>query len=495
MLTLFADALEKSPGLPHHHRFSSTPPMNTSPPFTPRPEDKTPAGHRTPPPGGTSDVLVSSAELFALKERHTAEERRIFAELAANLLPRASARDRRRVASLLAPHGQTPMDVLALLALDEDALTAYPVLSQAPALREDLLERVAARGPEKLRQAIARRGDLSEPVHFTLAAAAESADTIRTLLQNPAFTLTPIVSSRLMQRSDIAAELEDELTALGALSAKELMEQYLSLPQPQRAQALAAAEQASLIDQAVGGSRPLPADPVFVAFLLKVARSHTPYKVHDEIGRVLNLPKEAVRALAEDGRGEGLAITLRALGLNETAATTVFIRLLGRRMGIRTIRKVLNLFKGISHGAATQLVGAWAGDEAAGPAIHAPLTAPPRQDRTRQGSTTGAQASNPATGAQAIGAQATTAATNAATGTLGSGAATNAAIGTLDRTGRTQTTSQTGTSEPGGSQAGAPNTGAPQTRTAPAGTPGTAPQPQAARRAVGQTGQPFGRKR
>jgi len=127
---------------------------------------------------------------------------------------------------------------------------------------------------------------------------------------------------------------------------------------------------------------------------------------------VLNLPKEAVRALTEDERGEGLAITLRALGLNETAATTVFIRLLGRRMGIRTIRKVLNLFKGISRGAAEQLVGSWASREAAGSAVHAPLTAPPRQDRALHGFTAGAEAPDAVTSA------ATAPATSAATGTL-----------------------------------------------------------------------------
>ncbi|GGB50715.1 hypothetical protein GCM10011316_23560 [Roseibium aquae] len=334
----------------------------------------------------TADILVSETELFAARGRHTEEERRIFGELAGNFLPRASVRDRRRIAATLAAHPQTPVSILTLLAQDDDLPTAYPVLSQAPRLAPELLEEMVRKGPESLRQAIAKRSDLTEEVHLALASAAQSTDTVRTLLQNVAFSLTPAVASRLMQRSEMAAALEDDLAALGALSPKALMEQYFHLPKPQRAQALAAAEQASLIERAIAGRTAAPADPVFVAFLLRTAKSHAPYKVHEEIGQALALPAETVRHLAADNTGETLAIALRSLGFEETSATTVFIRLLGRRMGIQGIRKVLNLFNGISRGGADQLVRSWSsGSAVAGSRVesprHAPLTAEPRAQR------------------------------------------------------------------------------------------------------------------
>jgi len=308
-------------------------------------------------------VLLAATELFAGRILHDIEEKKIFLELARNLLPATAQKDRRRISSLLASHPEMPDDLLEQLASDEDELTAYPALRYGPRLSVDLLLRTVKSGPDSLRKAIANRPSLRESVIAALCDHA-GANVIRILLDRDDIRLSRAHQEKLSRRADIVAALGLELAGQDALSPDGLMGQYLHLPAPLKAKAIAAAEMTGLVMQAQtpGGTtshRPDTAGLRLQDALVTEALAQNRPRFADLLGQGLGLPQPVSDLLLQADQNDGLTIALRALGMPAAETATVLIRLFGKDMPLTHLRSLLRLHRTLSIGAAKVLIGQW----------------------------------------------------------------------------------------------------------------------------------------
>ena len=320
--------------------------------------------YKSPPvTSAEPSVLLAATELYAGRPRHDLEDKKIFLELAQNLLPSTATADRRRIASLLASHPEMPDDLLEKLAADEDVLTAYPALRYSPRLSVDLLLRIAVSGPDTLRKAIANRPSLRESVTSALCEHA-GADVVRILLDRNDVILTNTQQAKLSRRSDIVAALGLELAGQDALNPDGLMGQFLHLPQQLKAKAVAAAELTSLVKQAQtpGNLEARHLDTAHLRLqkaLLQEAMQQNRIRFSDLLGQGLGLSQATCDLLQQEDQTEGLTVALKALGLGAGETTTVLIRLLGTRLPLLELRDLLRLYRTLSTGAAEVLVGQW----------------------------------------------------------------------------------------------------------------------------------------
>jgi hypothetical protein len=110
-----------------------------------------------------SGILLSAVELFTGRTGHNAEETRVFLELAKNLLPATSVRDRRQIANMLVTYPEAPDALIDLLAKDKDDLTAFPILRHSTNVSVDLLVEIVKVGSEAARKALAGRPHSAAP--------------------------------------------------------------------------------------------------------------------------------------------------------------------------------------------------------------------------------------------------------------------------------------------------------------------------------------------
>ncbi|WP_305988782.1 DUF2336 domain-containing protein [Roseibium sp. MMSF_3544] len=308
-------------------------------------------------------VLLPATEFFVGRQPHDIEEKRIFLELARNLLPSTPVEDRRRISSLLAGHPEIPDDLQERLARDEDPETAAPALRKSPRLSVDLLASIAQNGPEISRQAIATRPSLRESIISVLCDHAE-ASVIAILLERDDITLSKTHQAKLCRRSEIIATLGLELAGQDALNPDGLMGQFLHLPAPLKKQAIAAAEMTSLVKQAQtpGGNMSQRPDKNRLRIqeaLVQEALNQNRSRFADLLGQGLGLSRSTCDLLLRSDQGEGLTIALKALGLPEFQTTTILVRLLGDETQLSDLRGLLRMHRTLTHGAAEALVSQW----------------------------------------------------------------------------------------------------------------------------------------
>lgn len=142
------------------------------------------------------------------------------------------------------------------------------------------------------------------------------------------------------------------------------MSQFLFLPGALKPKAIAAAETVSLVKQ-VQSPPPgrLPALNTarlrLHGALLKAARLKRHARFADSLGQGLGLPGTVSDMLLQEDQGEALVIALKALGMDRSGTTTVLVSLLGDRIALPEIRKLLFLHRNLSTGAAEVLIGHW----------------------------------------------------------------------------------------------------------------------------------------
>ncbi|MES0810668.1 DUF2336 domain-containing protein [Roseibium sp. SCPC15] len=329
---------------------------------------------------GTSteaNVLLAATELFAGRDRHDVEDKKIFLELARNLLSSTPTADRRRIASLLVSHPEMPDELLETLAADEDVMTAYPALRYSPRLSVDLLLKVAQSGPDTLRKAVANRPSLRESVINALCDHA-GADVVRILLDRDDILLTRTQQARLSRRSEIVAALGLELAGQDALNPDGLMGQFIHLPQQLKAKAIAAAELTNLVKQAqtpgeLDGRRLNGAQLQLQDAIVEQALLQNRPRFADLLGQGLGLSQATCDLLLQPDQIEGLTIALKALGLPANQVTTILIRLCGSHLPLLELRDLLRIHRTLSTGAAEVLVGQWILQEQAPQRSSSPL--------------------------------------------------------------------------------------------------------------------------
>lgn len=118
-----------------------------------------------------SDILGRITDLFVYDAaRYSPDQVRLFGDVMARLARGMGAEARARLAERLAPIGNAPVNVVQMLALDDDTNVAGPVLVRSERLSErDLLVVAGAKGPLHL-SAMAHRERLSQRVTDVLIA-------------------------------------------------------------------------------------------------------------------------------------------------------------------------------------------------------------------------------------------------------------------------------------------------------------------------------------
>ncbi len=316
-------------------------------------------------------ILLAATELFSEKIRHSIEEKRIFLELARNLLPATPVEDRRKISNLLASHPEMPADFSEQLASDTDTLTAYPALRYSPSLSVDLLTGIAQAGPESSRRAIANRPSLGESTLRALCEHGESG-TVRILLERDDIQLGKPLQALLGRRGEIVADLGLQMDERDALSPEGLMGQFLHLPAKLKANAIATAELTSLVKQAQspnaltgrlqGGSSDRHDQSARLRLqeaLVREALARNRSRFADLIGQGLGLPRSTCDLLLQEDQREGLTIALKVLGLSSRQTVSVLLRLVGETLKLEELRACQRLHRKISLGAAEVLVGQW----------------------------------------------------------------------------------------------------------------------------------------
>jgi uncharacterized protein (DUF2336 family) len=310
-------------------------------------------------------VLLAAAELFAGREAHDAREQALFRELALNLLPQTEVKNRRRIACHLVRHPDTPQDVLNALAADEDPLTAYPALCNAPELDADILATKARSGPDSLRKAIAGRRDLTTGI-LTALAETGGPEVIAVLMERPGLDLDEALVSRLCARPEILSRFGKDLLDRKALTSSHLLTHFPRLGTDLRPEAIASAELASLVELARSGSH-RPARPVFKPGLLEQLRvsalAGDSKTFSTGLAYTLGLSEALTQDMVDRDSGETLAICLKALGFSSQDASRTLIRLLGGRLDLQAIRALLDVFGHISAGASLLLINRWTAQE------------------------------------------------------------------------------------------------------------------------------------
>jgi uncharacterized protein (DUF2336 family) len=158
-----------------------------------------------------SDILSRVTDLFIYDAaRYSPDQVRLFGDVMARLARGMGNEARARLAERLAPIGNAPVNVVQMLALDDDANVAGPVLVQSERLFErDLLLIAGSKGQNHL-LALARRERLSQRVTDMLIARGDHA-VLGILVRNRGARFSAAGWRRLHERTRTDAAITAEL--------------------------------------------------------------------------------------------------------------------------------------------------------------------------------------------------------------------------------------------------------------------------------------------
>lgn len=158
-----------------------------------------------------SDILSRVTDLFVYEAaRYSPDQVRLFGNVMARLARGMGTEARARLAERLAPIGNAPVNVVQMLALDDDTNVAGPVLVRSERLSErDLLVVAGGKGPLHL-LAMARRERLSQRVTDMLIARGDHA-VLAALIRNRGARFSAAGWRRLHERTRTDNALTAEL--------------------------------------------------------------------------------------------------------------------------------------------------------------------------------------------------------------------------------------------------------------------------------------------
>ncbi len=263
-------------------------------------------------------LLRATTDLFVVRKHHTLDEIRQYAEIALRMLPEADATAIAEIARKLAPHPNTPANVLqALMERDEEAATL--LLAISPALPGDALEAAAQFGPTDQAVAVACRRHLPNDLVRILVAREENS-VWRALAENKSADVDVETLREMARRGRIDAKMgqavcarTDDPTILQPL--------FLDASSKQRASMILQAERQELVAK----SEPNAVDPVLCGQLEMLARTHNAPGFLTRLAEALQCDRETAARLKADATGEPLAIALASLGMTPEAIVRVFL--------------------------------------------------------------------------------------------------------------------------------------------------------------------------
>ena len=158
-----------------------------------------------------SDILSRVTDLFVYEAaRYSPDQIRLFGEVMTRLARGMGSEARARLAERLAPIGSAPVDVVQMLALDDDADVAGPLLVQSQRLSERDLRLIAGSKGQHHLLALAHRARLSQRITDLLIARGDHA-VLGALVRNRGARFSIAGWRRLHERTHTDKALAAEL--------------------------------------------------------------------------------------------------------------------------------------------------------------------------------------------------------------------------------------------------------------------------------------------
>ena len=327
-------------------------------------------------------LLRVATDLFALNDRHTGEELRLYEEMAGRLIDDADEPVLNAVARKLSLCLDAPPALLARIRA-RGGEPARELLRRKPGIeRRDLLQ-IAAGGACDQACAVAGRDDLDREIARILATRPER-EILRALAANPEAPLGSEDLRLLAARGRFDHELARALLGRGDPTLDGLP-LFLSADAQERALLLALALEANLIH--VGRPEPgAPLDCETAERIEAAAIRRNRASFAKILAERLRCDLLAARRLVDDEPGDALALAFVAIGLAPEAAARVLPAAFPAIAGSsQAFEQAMRLIRTIPRRVALRMIEAMAGpprDRAQG-AARAPL---PRTEAERRGS-------------------------------------------------------------------------------------------------------------
>jgi uncharacterized protein (DUF2336 family) len=313
-------------------------------------------------------VIEDAIDLYVSAPSHDKEEIRTFGTLIMGLVDDAGPRERRRIAERLAPRADIPLALARRLALDDPSI-AGPMIVLSPLLTSADLVQIMRLGPTHVRL-VAERLDLGPETarlldRSTARVRAARADSPAPADEAaPAEHVTPSIPLR-------AAPAEPTAVAPAPAARRATIEEprpsaaggdlaaFLGLDQAARWRAIRDAATAAALAGAHGRRRSNDRTIGQRLFARLTASDRAGFC--GILAEALGLGGSAVDRLLADPHGEGLAVALAALGVDERTATSILLLAIGERATLGQMQDLSALTARIGWRAAEHLIGQWRG--------------------------------------------------------------------------------------------------------------------------------------
>ena len=292
---------------------------------------------RTALVSGLYDLSHESAEL-------PAAERAMAVDVVLEIIKRAPTGVRQQVSERLARDPLAPKVLVLALARDADVSVAYPVLIESSVLDESDLVEILRKSPPEHRCGTLQRESLSESV---AAVAVETGDpqVMRWLVENQGANISrsdmelivqtarvePELQKPIINRPDLPADLATKMQSFLSDDLKLQIVQRQGMDTTALKEARADAETAAAAsDEAERRAMALAlelreAGTLDVELLLQTIRAGKLVEFEAFFARYARISLTAARRILAAQSGEGMAVTLKAPGVNKGAFSKIFM--------------------------------------------------------------------------------------------------------------------------------------------------------------------------
>ncbi len=307
---------------------------------------------RDPSPTARTELVSGLYDLSCESADLPVGERALAVDVVLEIIKRAPTGVRQQVSERLARDPQAPKVLVIALARDSDVSVAYPVLIESPVLDESDLVEILRESPAEHRLGTLQRESLSESV---AAVAVETGDptVMRWLVENPGANISrndmelivqasrvePELQKPLVNRADLPADLATKMqTFLPAELRQQMADRHRSdapAADPIRVEpekpvevdpAKAAAAAAEAERRAMATALDLrKAGTLDVELLLQTIRAGKRIEFEAYFARYVRISLSAARKILAAQSGEGLAVALKAPGVNKGVFSKIFM--------------------------------------------------------------------------------------------------------------------------------------------------------------------------
>jgi len=306
-------------------------------------------------------LLRAATELYVLDRDHDRDQNRRFAELLVHLLPDAEEPERRFVAERLAGSGDAPTSIVTMLACDTIDV-ARPMLERSRALgTAELLEVIAATGPDHHR-VIAARKDLPDEVRAAVAVSAEPPPAAHVAVHDSPAEPSDGPAAAVLRLAGEAGL--GEVLPGRSLAGTASLQDFLRATRPARIRTIAnlAGKKPETEEGQTGGAGEGLDRILTAAQVIGLARAWKVEELTAAVADGLSLPADVVAASISDPTGEALAVLLRALRLDDATAQQVFLLMSPVGRDVKRFFPLAELYSGLAPHVADTLVAHWRGE-------------------------------------------------------------------------------------------------------------------------------------